>query len=81
MCLCGNLPFSTVSPAQFGCYEIFILFFDDDLAWGFIYSLGSGSKRRACERQKKTEGGERRVDGEVGRITMQLFSFQLMNGF
>lgn len=64
MCLFGNLPFSTVSPAQPGCHEIFILFFDDDLAWGFIYFLGSGSTRRACERQKKTEGGERRVETE-----------------
>lgn len=37
MCLFGNLPFSTVSPARPGCHEIFILFFDDDPAWGFIY--------------------------------------------
>lgn len=26
---------------------------------GDLYTFGSGSKRRVCERQKKTEGGER----------------------
>jgi len=70
------------------------LFFNDYPSWGFIY-FRSGSKRRACERKKKTENGERerkrergggrerererREDEHVGRITMQLFSFQLVN--
>jgi len=97
MCLFGNLPFSTVSPARPGCHEIFILFFHDDPARGFIYfrprieeegarterreqtRQREGKKReRKRERERESKGGD---DEEVGRITMQLFSFQLVNGF
>lgn len=59
----------------------FLSYFSTTIPPGDLYTFGSGSKRRVCERQKKTEGGERRVDEEVGRITMQLFSFQFVNGF
>lgn len=60
----------------------FLSYFSTTIPPGDLYTFGSESKRRAsCERQKKTEGGERRVDVEVERITMQLFSFQLVNRF
>lgn len=59
----------------------FLSYFSTTIPPRDLYTFGSGAKRRACERQKKTEGGERRGDEEVGRITMQLFSFQLVNGF
>lgn len=45
-----------------------------------IYILSALDRRggRVSDRRKQRE---RRVDEEVGRITMQLFSFQLVNGF
>jgi len=98
MCLFGNLPFSTVSPALPGCHEIFILFFHDDPARGFIYfrpriekenaraerreqARQREGKERETKRKRERERENRGGDEEVGRITMQLFSFQLVNGF
>lgn len=91
------LSFSFPLVARPGCREIFILFFDDDLSRpGNLYTFGSESRRKRRRRQaseeteeNKDEGGKKREkirgraedEEEVGRITMQLFSFQLVNGF
>lgn len=75
--ICLFPPFPPLNPDAMR----FLSYFSTTIPPGDLYTFGFRSKRRACERQKKTEGGERRVDVEVGRITMQLFSFQLVNGF
>lgn len=69
MCLFGNLPFSTVSPARPGCHEIFILFFDDDPARGFIYFRPwiEEEGARATEENRKGKERERERERKQGR--------------
>lgn len=86
--ICLFLPFPPLDPDAMR----FLSYFSTTIPPGDLYTFSSELKRRVCERQKKTRDSERkkerkggrrwREDDEgVGRITMQLFSFQLVNGF
>lgn len=61
--ICLFPPFPPLNPDAMR----FLSYFSTTIPPGDLYTFSSGSKRRACERQKKTEGGERETSGRRSR--------------